>query len=169
VPHTSRWIALLSAIATLLAGCAGPESYNRRYFADELICSIDESVRAEVDRKLPSGYLTQDYSPNLWIEYWNRRISTLVAANLHADHRGYVGPSGRALTLYALSQRRGAGLPDLAALPETRVTVESLYAELSTNSGSSCAYLANRNPECSLSPAQYPGDSGSRRLTRHCS
>lgn len=157
-------------LATVFLGsCGGPESYNRRYYADELICSIDESIRGELDRKLPNGYLTREYSPALWSAHWNARVRTLASANLHDDHRGYVGPSGRELALYALSQRRHEGLPDLAAMAEIRTTVDSLYAELDARPESSCAFLKGRSPQCSLSPAQYPGSPESRRLTRRCS
>jgi len=161
--------AMLCTIVLTVSSCAGPEAYNRRYLADDFICSIDEAVRVELDRKLPNGYLTREYSPELWSAYWHERVQRLSGADLHGNHPGYVGPTGRALVLYALAQRRQEGLADLSAEGGLGAEIESLYAELEAGEESSCARLAGRNPECSLSPAQYRGSPESRRLVRRCS
>ena len=175
MPQTISSLPGLVTVALLASGCdlygmvAGPDDYNRHYLADELICSIDSSIHEELDRKSPNGYLTREFSIEIWSEYWNERVHTLSGANLHQDYSGYVGPSGRELLLYALGQRRRQRLPDLSASSETRPAVASLYAELGNSTTSVCAYLGGRDPQCSLSPAQYPGSPDSRRLTRRCS
>ena len=147
---------------------AGPDDFNRHFFANELICEIDQSVREEIDGKLPNGYLTSAYSPTLWLQYWSERVSVLASADLHTRHEGYVGPTGRQLVLYALQCRREADLPGLTATnPETQSLLRTLYSEL--GEAPSCDFLDRPSPECSLSPAQYPGPPESRRLTRRCS
>lgn len=154
----------LSAIAvsscTTLNILKGPEDYNRNYLADDLICSIDTEVVAERDKKLPSGWLTKPYSPDLWQTYWTDRVVTFLNGEDFAQSfKGYRGPTSRTLALYILQQRRELDFPDL--LPEPHVT--ELYAELDHNRTSSCARLGRPSPVCHLGAARYPGSPAFQR------
>lgn len=118
---------------------------------------VDKNVVAEKDKKLPSGWLTKDYSPKHWNEYWNRRVYYFLVKNHPTDNdQEYEGPSDRTVILYALQQRREAGLPDI--VPELRnlPALPDLYAELDQMTMSSCEILGQPSPVCSLSSAQYP-------------
>ena len=163
-----REVLAVLMTALFLSGCTA-EMQRRsetRYLEQDLICSIDTSVANEVDRLLPSGFLTKPYSPDLWKTYWEGHLARFAKEDFSREReRGYAGPSGRVLALYLLSQRREAGLPDLVGSSKTDGLIAQLYDELHRGDQSSCAILKRNSPVCHHSPAQR---TGSLTLQRHC-
>ena len=141
----------------------GPVDYHRNYMADDFICLVDEGVISERDKKLPNGWLTRPYDPEYWQVYWNGWMYQILKDALAETFEGYRGPSEKTLVLYALQQRREAGLADIVLDPRNADKIPALYAELDDIGKSSCDILNWQSPVCDLSPAQYPGSPSFQR------
>ena len=154
----SRMLIVVIA-ATALSGCVAAinERAMMRHMADELICTIDQSVVDEKEKLMPNGWLTKPYSPTFWQEYWNHRTYYLGNATFGRERAlGYSGPSGRNFILYSLRQRQEEGLPNLVPEKRNASLVSELYQELQRNPRTSCEILAYPSPVCVLGPAQRP-------------
>jgi hypothetical protein len=156
----SRIMCVIS-LFVLQPGChvanmfAGPGDYYRNYYESDSVCSIDQSIEAERDRKLPSGYLTREYSPDHWQEYWNRRLSSyLDESSTDLKAYGYEGTSRIQFAQYILVSRREFGLPDIS--PEHHIADFVLRTYSVQSDRPSCELLRISSPLCTMSPAQYP-------------
>lgn len=136
-----------------LTGCVAAinERAQNRWMGGELICGIDSSVVAETEKLLPNGWMTKPYSPEYWQQYWNDRVFYLAKYDFQRERtKGYSGPSGKTLLLYALIQRREAHLPDVVSDERNNSTLAELYSEVGNSTKSSCAILGQASPVCSL-------------------
>ena len=140
-------------LAICLTGCVAAinERAQNRWMGDELICGIDSSVVDETEKLLPNGWITKPYSPVYWQQYWNNRVFYLAKYDFQREQaKGYTGPSGKTLVLYALRQRQEAHLPNVVSDERNNSTLVELYSELGSSTKSSCAILGRPSPVCSL-------------------
>jgi hypothetical protein len=153
-----------------LGGCSfgnifkGSNDFYKNYYSDVLICKVDLSTVEESDKKLPNGYLTKEYSPIYWQEYWNHHIH-YVGKDGPESHEEYVGPTGETIVKYTLQLRREMKLPDIIPDARNEVYLKQLYKELDNGSKDSCGILHWNSPVCVHSPVHYPG---SPELKRDC-
>jgi len=161
-------IALLIALAA--TGCsvtnmlAGPSDFYSNHYEELIICSIDTAIEDEIHRRLPSGYLTRKYSPELWQEYWNLRLKALGVESAYEREHGYSGPTNEELARYILASRSKFHLPKIVPEAQTEEFVRDLYSTLSKESVDPCDFI-RASYDCSLSPAQYDTP---RILNRGC-
>ena len=121
MPASKFLLAILSALTfgsctwgNLLTGGGTSE----RRFQDFIMRdTIDSSVRDEVAKNPPNGYLTKPYHPSQWKDYWNSRIFH-IGSNI--DPRSENGRANREWIRYIITSRQNADLPKLSVEPRNR-------------------------------------------------